>query len=496
MRDLRADSTRTPAREVAKFVARHPRSTLTATAVTAADWYFGHQALLAAAGSVASCGGSWRVLDAPSFDQWAGRVLRAWWRRWAAYQRQWARITHATGLITSDHKGTTRMPKIVRVRSTWCWDTLVVRMTKGQTQSDYEAVLDRLANAYRARRATLRTLKPGTIALDFQRREPFDALFIAPPDFTADPGAVNLAKLAIGRSEYGRPFAINLAQGLHLLLAGASGAGKGSFQWGLIRALAPLIRNGNVRLWVIDPKGGMEFGAGRAMFHAFADNPDDGLEVLREYVETLDERKEQLGRQGVRTHTPSVDQPLELLICDELAAMTAYADRDVSREFEPMLSKALTQYRAVGGRIVAATQEPTKDIVPMRGLFPIKIALRVDQESYVDMTLGEGMRDKGAFADQIPEFLPGVAYVKQDGQREPLRVRAGYTSDHDIAELVAFCTDTATTEATVTPLHRPEPESAEDSSEDTAVVGGTALDDEDDEFVPYFDGDESDEDIA
>jgi S-DNA-T family DNA segregation ATPase FtsK/SpoIIIE len=140
----------------------------------------------------------------------------------------------------------------------------------------------------------------------------------------------------------------------------------------------------------------------------------------------------------------------------------------------------------------------------MRGLFPTRIALRLDQESYVDMTLGEGMRDKGAFADQIPEFLPGVAYVKHDGKREPLRVRAGYTGDSDIAELVAFCTDTAATEATVTPLHRPEPDPSTETSADdaAAVVGETANDAfdeaEDVEVIEYFDGDdeEPDQDIA
>lgn len=497
MRDLGADNDRTPARTTAKFLARHPRSTLTATAVTAADLYFGYEALLMAAGSVASCGGGWRVLDAPSFDWCAGRVLRAWWRRWASYQRQWAQIAHATGLVTADHKGTTRMPKIVRVRSTWCWDTVVVRMTKGQTQADYENVLDRLANAYRARRATLRTLKPGTIALDFQRREPFDELFVAPPEFTGEASTVNLARLVIGRDEYGRNFALDLVNGLHILLAGATGAGKGSFEWGLIRALAPMVREGTVRLWGIDPKGGMELGAARDLFHEFADNDDEGLKVMRMYVGVLDDRKQDMGRQGLRNHTPSVEQPLDVLICDELAAMTSYADRDISREFESLLSKALTQYRAVGGRIVAATQEPTKDTVPMRGLFPTRIALRLDQESYVDMTLGEGMRDKGAFADQIPEFLPGVAYVKQDGKREPLRVRAGYTSDDDIAELVAFCTETATTEATVTPLHRPSPEP--ESDEVAAAVGETAEHDEADgiEVIEYFDGDDDpDQDIA
>ncbi|SFE30098.1 DNA segregation ATPase FtsK/SpoIIIE, S-DNA-T family, partial [Actinopolyspora alba] len=99
-----------------------------------------------------------------------------------------------------------------------------------------------------------------------------------------------------------------------------------------------------------------------------------------------------------------------------------------------------TQYRAVGGRVVAATQEPIKEVVPMRGLFPTKIALRLEEASYVDMALGEGVRERGAFADQIPDYMPGVAYVKTEGSREPLRVRAAYTGDDDITELVRFAT--------------------------------------------------------
>lgn len=454
MTDTRVGAERSPVRATARFLARHPRSTTSTTATGAAVAYFGVWVVAIATVTLVVAGASWRLLDAPSFDRFAGRVLRAWWRRWAVYQRQWLRIASSSGLMSTDHKGTNRVPRIVRARSTWCWDTLMVRMTKGQNQSDYEAVLDRLSNAYRARQATLRTIKPGTIALDFQRHEPFDNLFISPPSLSSESGTVDLSRLTIGRDEYGRPFGLDLINGVHTLLAGATGAGKGSWVWGLLCALAPMIREGSVRLWGIDPKGGMELGPGREIFHGgFATNDHDGLEVMRNYVEVLDRRKEELGRQGLRNHTPSVDQPLELLICDELAAMTTYADRSIARDFELLLSKALTQFRAVGGRVLGETQEPTKDVVPMRGLFPTRIALRVDETSYVDMTLGEGMRDKGAFADQIPEVLPGVGYVKRDGRREPLRVRAGFVSDGDIAELVAYCTADEPGQATVTPLH-------------------------------------------
>ncbi len=267
--------------------------------------------------------------------------------------------------------------------------------------------------------------------------------------------------------------------------------------WALLRALAPLIRAGYVRLWVIDPKGGMEFGIGEEMYYEFAESDQAGQKLITKYTSILDARKLELGRQGVRTFTPSLETPLELLICDELAAMTAYADKAIRAPFELDLSKALTQYRAVGGRTVAASQEPTKDVIPMRGLFPTKIALRLDSASYVDMCLGEGMRDAGAFADKIPEYLAGVAYVKKDGRREPLRVRAAYTTDDDITELVKYCTDRG---ATVTPIRREatDDEHAGQAEKDIYSFDFESIEDADDEIeeIGYFEDDEGDEEIA
>ena len=95
----------------------------------------------------------------------------------------------------------------------------------------------------------------------------------------------------------------------------------------------------------------------------------------------------------------------------------------------------LTQGRAVGVNVVAALQDPRKEVLSLRNLFPTRIALRLDEPSQVDMVLGDGARLAGARCDEISELLPGVGFVKVDGQREPVRVRAAYLTDDDIREV-------------------------------------------------------------
>ncbi|QUG99800.1 cell division protein FtsK [Saccharopolyspora erythraea] len=517
MTDTRVNTERSPIRDGARFVVKHPRSSSSTVVLGSAVIWVGYQTVLMAAGIAVVAGASWWLLDKPTFDRFAGRLLRAWFRRWLVYQRQWAKTMFSCNLVTSDHRGQMMVPKLVGVRSRWVWDTLFIRMATGQEPEDFEKMLGRLTNAFKARVGNVRLVKPGKLALDFQRREPFDEMHIPLPELHQAAGEVDLTNVVIGRDEYGQDLAFDLLKrDLHILFGGATGAGKGSWLWSLLRGLAPLIQAGHVRLWVVDPKGGMEFGAGRALFgDRFADNIKDGLELTKKYVNTLNERKLDLGRRGIRTATVSPETPLDVLVIDELSALTAYGDKDIIREFMPLISTALTQFRAVNGRVWGATQEPTKDVIPMRGLFPTKVALRLDAASYVDMCLGEGMRDMGAFADKIPAFLPGVAYVKKDGRREPLRCRTPYVTDADIAELVAFCTDRG---AKVIPLHRDtattgpeqqersdEPhwmdvdfESLEDDHDDPdGPDGGETASESGFEEIDQFEGeDDADEEIA
>jgi S-DNA-T family DNA segregation ATPase FtsK/SpoIIIE len=81
---------------------------------------------------------------------------------------------------------------------------------------------------------------------------------------------------------------------------------------------------------------------------------------------------------------------------------------------------------------VAALQDPRKDVLPFRDLFPTRIALGLTEESQVDMVLGDGARNRGALADQMPRWAKGVGYVILDGTPDPMRVRFSYLSDDHI----------------------------------------------------------------
>ena len=96
-----------------------------------------------------------------------------------------------------------------------------------------------------------------------------------PRPATSPPRAelVDLARLDVGDNEYGGPFHLNLL-GKHLLVAGASGAGKGSLIWSPLRAMGPAIRDGLIRVHGIDLKGGAELERGRALFHQLRHHPD------------------------------------------------------------------------------------------------------------------------------------------------------------------------------------------------------------------------------
>src|SRR6266542_4169658 len=95
----------------------------------------------------------------------------------------------------------------------------------------------------------------------------------------------------------------------------------------------------------------------------------------------------------------------------------------------------LTQGRAVCVHVLAALQDPRKEVLPFRNLFPTRIGLRLSEDAEVDMVLGEGARDRGALCDRIPMSQPGTAFVLLDGDPTPQRIRFPYTDDAHIANL-------------------------------------------------------------
>ncbi|KEZ37075.1 hypothetical protein CEDDRAFT_01602 [Frankia sp. CeD] len=101
--------------------------------------------------------------------------------------------------------------------------------------------------------------------------------------------------------------------------------------------------------------------------------------------------------------------------------------------------------------MVGAVQDPRKEVLPLRDLFPVRIALRMTEADQADMVLGNGAHDRGARCERIPRALPGVGYVLVDGDPTPVRVRAGWLADDDIRTMAAHHTQPAAQP----PTHRP-----------------------------------------
>jgi S-DNA-T family DNA segregation ATPase FtsK/SpoIIIE len=130
-----------------------------------------------------------------------------------------------------------------------------------------------------------------------------------------------------------------------------------------------------------------------------------------------------------------------VVVVDEVAFLTAYqADRKLRDRTLAALATLTTQGRAVGYCVVAALQDPRKEVLNIRNLFPDKIALRLDEPSQADLVLGDGARDRGALCDQIstdPATGAGVGYIRLEADPDPVRVRAAFVSDADIRDMAS-----------------------------------------------------------
>ncbi|GAB7190954.1 FtsK/SpoIIIE domain-containing protein [Kineococcus sp. NUM-3379] len=382
---------------------------------------------------------TWWLLRPESFAQWVeGPVRRRTKRR--AVHRSWPGLCERVGLslMEVDHRAGGRTcwtPGLSRLR--WISQEHEVlqgqvRILAGQTVDDLSAASERLASACGARACRVVQTSPRSASITWLYGDPL-ARPVLPRAVLDMP---DCAAVEVGQREDGAPWQLRVA-GTHLLVVGVTGAGKGSVIWSLLAGLAGGIRSGLVQVWAVDGKAGMELTAGRALFSRFATTVEDGVQLLEDAAAVMAERAARMAGYS-RTHEPSTAEPLLLVLVDEVALLTAYTpDRKLRERAEKALAALATQGRAPGVVLVAALQDPRKEVLGLRNLFPTKVAMRLDEKAQVDMVLGEGAREAGAHCHRIPESMPGVAFVKVDGIREPVRVRASYYSDEAIAELAA-----------------------------------------------------------
>ena len=412
---------------LAWFVIRHPLLDAAAGAVILLWLHAGWPGVAGLGVTVAAGLLALRIWWPEWFTRLVAVPVRCRWRWWF-YRRHWHAVMTITGLAPL-YRGRITLPVLGKVQAGPCTDRVAVRLVSGQSPKHFADRAEGLAHGFQAYVCRVRASRPGMVVLELVRRdalaEPMPALPI--------PDAADLRALPVGRREDGTLFALRL-HGTHLLIAGATGAGKGSYLWCLVRAMLPAMAAGLVRVLACDPKL-MELAFGRALFDRYgryAADPADIAALLEEAVADMQRRAARFaGKQ--RDHTPTAECPF---VVDEIAFLTAYqADRKLKERTLAALATLTTQGRAVGYCVVAALQDPRKEVLNIRNLFPDKIALRLDEPSQVDMVLGDGARDRGARCDDIspdPVTGAGVGFVRLETDPDPVRVRAAFVSDDDI----------------------------------------------------------------
>ncbi|RZU52527.1 S-DNA-T family DNA segregation ATPase FtsK/SpoIIIE [Krasilnikovia cinnamomea] len=449
------------AARLAWFAAKHWRAMpAVVLALVALRVYLDHGwwPLLVAAALAGGVLGLWCWKAREFFDRWVLLPALAIWRRQWIYRRHWHETMTACGLVRR-YDGGELLPRLLSVKCTNATDEVVLKMPRGQNPDDWYKANSDLAYSFehrhcrvystrravapartgrcsRLRRAVDRFTyrdRPRHITLVFIRRDALTQLvqpFPVPsvPDFTA---------LVLGVRENLMPYALRLLA-THVLVVGATRRGKGSFIWSLVRSLAAGVKAGLVELWVIDPKGGMELFMGRPMFSRYEDSDFAQMaDMLDDLIARMRERQARL-RGKVRVHSPRIGDPLTVLIIDELACLLAYLqDNELKNRITQSLAVLLSQGAGLGVLVVGASQDPRKEVVSLRDLFPTRIGLGLLESNHVDLVLGEGARNRGALCDQIPDTAEGkgVGYVLIDGEPEPARVRFSYIDDDLIREM-------------------------------------------------------------
>jgi len=419
------------------LVVRYPLVSLAPMAAAWCWWRFGLSPLVLALLSLVAGLLIWAGLDRASFLRHGWYRLVSEWRRATVYVPRWRSVVRLADLAKRD-RGREYRPRLRRVRSEGWRDRVRVRLIPAQSPEAWELRREALAHSFGARSCRVRVLKPRVVELDFVHSDPLARPVPVPPLGTS--AEVDLKRVVVGRLETGRPWRLRLL-GSQVLVVGVPGAGKGSVLWSVVWQLAPAVRAGLVRLVGIDPKGGMELGQCPDAFDkAVYDNGPEAVDLLEDIAAEVKERASRY--RGVRRlWARSTGEPFTVLIVDELADLIAYQpDKQLRERAARAIQTITSQGRAPGYAIVGLVQDPRKEVVSFRHLFTTRAALRLDEPQQVDMVLGDGVRQRGAAAHEITEDTPGVAWVKQDGQREPERARAFHVTDANLHELGTFLT--------------------------------------------------------
>lgn len=245
--------------------------------------------------------------------------------------------------------------------------------------------------------------------------------------------ASSVLSLALGLDVIGRPVVTNLARMPHLLIAGATGAGKSVAINAFIASILFKATPEEVRLLMIDPKR-IELSVYDDiphLLHPVVVEAKMASRALLWAVREMERRYRLLEERRVKsfvTYNQVAEEklPYIVIIVDELADLMMVASKDV----ETSIARLAQMARAAGMHIILATQRPSVDVLTglIKANFPtrisFKVSSKVDSRTILD---GSGAEHLLGMGDML--FLPPGAAKLQ-------RIHGAFISEQETERLV------------------------------------------------------------